>query len=65
MIKKYLRVAIRTLFLSRLFSFIKIFGHSLSMSVCMMVILRAGDELSFDSVQPVPERTYWVINSQM
>ncbi|MBS1661298.1 MAG: ABC transporter permease [Bacteroidetes bacterium] len=63
MIKNYLQIAVRNLMRSRVFSFINIFGLALSMSVCMMVILRAKNELSYDRFHPAVERTYRIINN--
>lgn len=61
MILNYIKIAFRSLTRNRMFSFINIFGLALSMSVCMMVILRTKDQLSYDRFHPYPSRTYRVI----
>ena len=61
MIKNYIKIAFRNLTRNRLFSFINIFGLALSMSVCMMVMLRTKDQLSYDRFHPHIGRTYRII----
>ncbi|MBD0352700.1 MAG: hypothetical protein ICV65_16255, partial [Flavisolibacter sp.] len=52
MLRNYFKIAIRSLSRNKLFSFITIFGLALSMSVCMMVMLRVKDQLSYDRFHP-------------
>jgi putative ABC transport system permease protein len=61
MFRTYLKIAWRSLNKHRLFSFINIFGLALSMSVCMIVMLRIKDEFRYDLFHPYPERTYRII----
>src|SRR5688572_4025343 len=61
MLKSYLKIAWRSLNKNRLFSFINIFGLALSMSVCMIVMLRIKDEFRYDLFHPHPERTYRIL----
>ena len=49
MIRDYLLTAFRNLFRNKGFSFINIFGLSLSMSVCMFIIVIILDQYSYDS----------------
>ncbi|MBD0293866.1 MAG: hypothetical protein ICV84_01500, partial [Flavisolibacter sp.] len=58
MLRNYFKIAIRSLSRNKLFSFITIFGLALSMSVCMMVMLRVKDQLSYDRFHPKGERVY-------
>src|ERR1700750_2698647 len=62
MIRNYLKIALRTLSRHKLFSFINIFGLALSMSVCMIVMLRLKDQLSYDKFHPHAERTYRILS---
>ena len=58
MFKNYIKVAVRTLLKNKLFSAINIFGLALSMSICLLVLLRLKDQLGYDTFHPNPERTY-------
>ena len=49
MIKNYILIAWRSLLKNRLFSFINVFGLALSMSVCMIVLMRVVDSLDYDT----------------
>jgi putative ABC transport system permease protein len=62
MLKNYFKIALRNLGRHKLFSFINIFGLALSMSVCMMVMVRVKDELSYDKFHPQPGRTYRILS---
>src|SRR4051812_30035637 len=58
MLRNYILIALRSLGRNRLFSFINIFGLALSMSVCMMIILRTKDQLSYDRFHPDAAHTF-------
>ena len=62
MLKNYLKIAIRNLSRHKLFSFINIFGLALSMSVCLLVMIHAREQLSYDKFHPYPNRTYRIIS---
>lgn len=62
MLKNYFKIALRNLGRHRLFSFINIFGLALSMSVCMMVMIRVKDEFSYDRFHPQADRTYRILS---
>lgn len=62
MLKNYFKIALRSLMRNRLFSFINIFGLALSMSVCMMIILRTKDQLSYDHFHAHKDRIFRVIS---
>ena len=52
MFKNYIKVAIRNLSKHKLFSFINIFGLALSMSVCLIVLIRVKDQMGYDKFHP-------------
>ncbi|MEO8860290.1 MAG: ABC transporter permease, partial [Ginsengibacter sp.] len=58
MFKNYLKTAWRNLAKYKAFSFINIFGLSVAMSVCMLMILMLSDQLSYDNFQKNKERIY-------
>jgi putative ABC transport system permease protein len=61
MLKNYFKIAFRNLARHKLFSFINIFGLALSMSVCLIVLIRIKDQVGYDKFHPHPERTYRII----
>ena len=61
MFKNYLKVAIRNLRRQKLFSFINIFGLSLSMSVCLLVLIHIKEQIGYDNFHPHSDRIYRVI----
>lgn len=58
MIKNYLTIAWRTIYKSKSFSIINIFGLSISMAVCLLVIMLLADQYSTDSHNPLKDRIY-------
>ena len=61
MFKNYFKVAFRNLARHKLFSFINIFGLALSMSVCLIVLIRIKDQISYDKFHPNHEKLYRII----
>lgn len=61
MIRNYLKIAFRNLFKYKLFSFINIFGLALSMSICMLVLLRIKDQVGYDQFHPHKNDIYRLI----
>jgi putative ABC transport system permease protein len=61
MFKNYLKITFRNLLRNKTFSFITIFGLGLSMSICLLVLMRLKDQLSYDTFHPNAERTYRII----
>ena len=53
MIINYLKIAWRTIYKSKSFSLINIFGLSISMSVCLLVIMLIADQYSTDRHNPL------------
>lgn len=62
MIKNYLLTAIRNLHRHRFFSFINIFGLSISMTVCMGIIMLVADQMTYDRHNTKRDRIYRVIS---
>lgn len=60
MIKSYLLTALRNIFRHKGFSLLNIFGLSLSMSVCMLIIVIIVDQFSYDSQHTKKDRIYRV-----
>jgi putative ABC transport system permease protein len=60
MIKNYFLSAFRNLLKHRSFSIINIFGLSISMAVCMLILLILQDQLSYDNFHENSNRIYRV-----
>jgi len=60
MFKNYLKVAIRNLRRYKGYSFINIFGLSIGMTVCILILLWVQDELSFDRFHEKADHIYRV-----
>lgn len=58
MLKNYLTIAIRNLWKHKLFTGLNIFGLSLSMSICLVLILLVYDHFQYDKFHPDTENTY-------
>ena len=58
MIKNYLTIAIRNLWKNKLYTGLNIFGLSLSMSICLVLILLVYDHFQYDRFHPDVENTY-------
>jgi putative ABC transport system permease protein len=58
MIKSYFLSAFRNILKHRNFSIINIFGLSISMAVCMLIILIVQDQLSYDNFHKNRDRIY-------
>lgn len=65
MIRNYLVVAWRSLIKHKGFTAINIFGLSLSMSVCLLLILLIYDHYQYDSFHPKGESTYRIVTRRM
>jgi putative ABC transport system permease protein len=61
MFRSYLTITFRHLLRQKLFSFIAIFGLSMSMTVCLIVLANIKNALEYDTFHPHPERTYRII----
>ena len=58
MLKNYLLTAFRSLLKHKSFSIINIFGLSISMAVCMLIILILQDQFSYDNFHKNRDRIY-------
>ena len=63
MIKSYFLVAWRNLWRNKIFSFIKIAGLSIGLTVCMLILLYTKDEISFDQFQENKAQLFRVIQN--
>lgn len=63
MLKNYILIAWRSLLKNKLFSFINIFGLALSMSVCMIVLIRITDAFEYDNFHPNKDHLYRVVST--
>ena len=58
MLRNYLTIAIRNLWKHKLFTGLNIFGLSLSMSICLVLILLVYDHFQYDRFHPNGDTTY-------
>ncbi len=58
MLKNYLTIALRNLWKHKVFTGLNIFGLSLSMSICLVLILLVHDHFQYDRFHPEGENTY-------
>jgi len=61
MLRNYILIAWRSLLKNKLFSFINIFGLALSMSVCMIVLVRLMDALEYDTFHDHSTSVYRIV----
>ncbi len=60
MLFNYLKIALRNLYRSRLYSTINILGLAIGLAACLMIFLWVRDELSYDRFHTQAERIYRV-----
>ena len=61
MLKNYLIVSLRNLWKHKTFTGLNIFGLSLSMSICLVLILLVYDHFQYDKFHPYGDTTYRII----
>ena len=61
MLKNYIQVALRNLRRHKFFSAINIFGLSISMSVCLGIIMLVADQMMYDRYNTNSDRIYRVV----
>jgi putative ABC transport system permease protein len=63
MLKNYLKIAIRSLFKQKMYSFINISGLALGVACCALILLYTTNEWSFDEFHSKSDRIYraWVL----
>lgn len=60
MIRNYIKIAIRNLFKDSFYSFINIFGLSIGITACLLIMLYVNTEMSYDKFHTDYKRTYRV-----
>lgn len=60
MIRNYFKIAVRNLFKDSFYSFINIFGLSIGITTCLLILLYVNNELSYDKFHKDYERIYRV-----
>ncbi|MEP2773926.1 MAG: ABC transporter permease, partial [Fulvivirga sp.] len=65
MLKNYILIAIRNILRNKAISFINIFGLSVSMSVCLLLIIIVTDQMSYDEFNTDQHRVYRVITDRV
>jgi putative ABC transport system permease protein len=63
MIRNYLKIAIRNLLKYRFISFINLFGLTVGLTCCLLILTFILHELSYDKYQPNADRVYRVTRS--
>lgn len=58
MLKNYLKISLRSLWRSKVHSFINIAGLSLGIACCLLIVLFVKDELTFDTFHSKADRIY-------
>jgi len=61
MFKNYLKIGIRNILKYKVFSSINIFGLSVAMSICLLIILMLVDQKSYDNFHTKGDRIYRVL----
>ncbi|MDX1637313.1 MAG: FtsX-like permease family protein [Balneolaceae bacterium] len=62
MLKNYVKLAVRHLLKTRLFSGINILGLAVGMATCLLILFYVKDELSYDRFHEHPDRIYRVVS---
>lgn len=63
MLRNYFKTAWRNLLKNKTFSVVNIFGLSVGMSVCLLIIMIIKDANSYDTFHPESERTYRLLTN--
>src|SRR6476646_9179650 len=58
MLRNYLKIAIRNLMKYKFISFINLFGLTVGLTCCLLILAFILQELSYDTYQPYASRTY-------
>lgn len=65
MFKNYLKIAVRSLLKFKVYSFINIFGLSVAIACCILILLFVQNELSYDSFHVNKDRIYQVYTQRL
>lgn len=63
MIRNYVKIALRNLMKHKFISFINLFGLTVGLTCCLLILAYILHELSYDKYQPNPDRVYRVTRS--
>ncbi len=63
MIKNYLKIAFRNLLKGKFISFINLFGLTMGLTCCLLIVAYISDELSYDTFYDKADRIYRVTRS--
>jgi putative ABC transport system permease protein len=63
MLKNYFKTALKTLWRNKLFFLINIFGLSLGLACCMLILLYTGDEVSFDRFHKKADQIFRIVQA--
>src|ERR1700726_1812645 len=63
MLKNYFKTALKNLWRNKLFFLINIFGLSLGLACCMLILLYTGDEVSFDRFHKKANQIFRVVQA--
>src|SRR5688572_31989493 len=63
MIRNYLKIAFRNLLKYKFISFINLFGLTVGIACCLLILTYIINELSYDRFHPEADRTYRVTRS--
>ena len=61
--QNYLKVGVRNILKYRAFSFINVFGLSVAMSLCMLIILMLADQGRYDKFHTKGDRIYRILSN--
>lgn len=64
MSRNYFKVSIRNILKYKVFSFINVFGLSVAMAVCMLIMLMLADQKSYDQFHVKKDRIYRIISDE-
>lgn len=64
MFKNYFKISFRNILKYKVFSFINIFGLSVAMSICLLLILMMADQKSYDQFHQNKDRVYRILSFQ-
>lgn len=65
MIRNYFKIAVRNMFKDSFYSFINIFGLSIGITTCLLILLYVSHELSYDKFHKDHKRIYRVTTKAM
>src|SRR3977135_3320142 len=63
MVRNYLKIALRNLAKYKFISFINLFGLTVGLTCCLLILTYILHETSYDKFQPNAERTYRISRS--